>query len=101
MQPFLLQIYTRQDLIEKTPLSIWFPKYESSWKKKKTAVTFLNISHLTGKIFFNVKCSGLLVFTNETVWVTGIAFVTSPGLTCSNLLLFIPWAYSVHTQGPG
>lgn len=36
-------------------------------KEAKGAVTFYNISHLTGKIVFNKKCFGLLVFKNETV----------------------------------
>lgn len=58
-------------------------------KVAKKAEIFLNISHMTGKIFFNAIWFGCLVFTNETIWVIGIDFVTSPGLTCPNLLLFI------------
>lgn len=75
MQPFHLQIYTRQDLIEKYLFLLGF----QIMKVAKKPVTFKHISYLTGKVFFNEKCSGHLVFANETAWMTEIASVTSPG----------------------
>lgn len=53
-------------------------------------MTFYNISHLTGKIVFNEKYFGLLVFTNETGWVTGFAFVTGLALTSLTLSFLFP-----------
>lgn len=45
-----------------------------------------------------MKNAGLLVSTNETVWVTGIAFMTNPGLTSlTNYLVFPGLMLSTHS----
>jgi hypothetical protein len=60
-------------------------------KVAKRAVIFLNISHQTGQVFYNVKWLGLFVLTK--VEVIGVAFVTILGLAS---LTYCFRTYCVH-----